>query len=89
MMILYGVAVTSTRCRFGFGYRNRKFPRKETGVYTQGNDSVYVRKQQFPRKGTAVSTQGNSSFHVRKPEYPPLETPVPKGRNDSTESRIE
>ena len=56
MIILYGVAVTSTRCRFGFGYRNRKFPRKETGVYTQGNDSVYVRKQQFPRKGTAVST---------------------------------
>ena len=48
MIILYGVAVTSTRCRFGFGYRNRKFPRKETGVYTQGNDSVYVRKQQFP-----------------------------------------
>lgn len=75
MMILYGVAVTSTRCRFGFGYRNRKFPRKETGVYTQGNDSVYV------------STQGNSSFHVRKPEYPPLETPVPTGRNNSTEGR--
>lgn len=72
MMILCGVAVTSTRCRFGFGYRNRKFPRKETGVYTQGNDSVYVREQQFPRKET---------------EYPPLETPVPKGRNDSTESR--
>lgn len=56
MMILYGVAVTSTRCRFGFGYRNRKFPRKETGVYTQGNDSVYVRKQQFLRKETGVST---------------------------------
>ena len=56
MIILYGVAVTSTRCRFGFGYRNRKFPRKETGVYTQGNDSVYVRKQQFPRKETGVST---------------------------------
>ena len=76
MMILYGVAVTSTRCRFGFGYRNRKFPRKETGVYTQGNDSVYVRKQQFPRKGTAVSTQGNSSFHAREQQFPRKETRV-------------
>ena len=56
MMILYGVAVTSTRCRFGFGYRNQTFPRKETGVSTQGNDSVYVRKEQFPRKETGVST---------------------------------
>ena len=72
MMILYGVAVISTRCHIGFGCRNRKFPRKETEVSTQGNNSAHVRKRQYPRKGTGV---------------PPLETPVPKGRNDSTESR--
>ncbi|WP_320886956.1 hypothetical protein [Bacteroides clarus] len=72
MMILYGVAVTSTRCRVGFGCRNRKFPRKETGVSTQGNNSAHVRKRQYPRKGTGV---------------PPLETPVLKGGNNSTEGR--
>ena len=66
MMILYGVAVTSTRCRFGFGYRNRKFPRKETGVYTQGNDSVYVRER---------------SIHRLKLPFPKGETTAPKAGN--------
>lgn len=67
MMILYGVAVTSTRCRFGFGYRNRKFPRKETGVYTQGNDSVYVRKPEYPPLETPVPKGRNDSTESRKP----------------------
>ena len=71
MMILYGVAVTSTRCRFGFGYRNRKFPRKETGVYTQGNDSVYVRKPEYPPLETPVPTGRNNSTEGRKPARAP------------------
>lgn len=52
MMILYGVAVTSTRCRVGFGCRNRKFPRKETGV---------------PPLETPVLKGGNNSTEGRKP----------------------
>ena len=48
------------------------FPRKETGVSTQGNNSAHVRKRQYPRKETGV---------------PPLETPVLKGGNNSTEGR--
>lgn len=71
MMILYGVAVTSTRCRFGFGYRNRKFPRKETGVYTQGNDSVYVRKPEYPPLETPVPKGRNDSTESRKPARAP------------------
>lgn len=71
MIILYGVAVTSTRCRFGFGYRNRKFPRKETGVYTQGNDSVYVRKPEYPPRETPVPTGRNNSTEGRKPARAP------------------
>ena len=71
MMILYGVAVTSTRYRFGFGYRNRKFPRKETGVYTQGNDSVYVRKPEYPPLETPVPTGRNNSTEGRKPARAP------------------
>lgn len=71
MMILYGVAVTSTRCRFGFGYRNRKFPRKETGVYTQGNSSFHVRKPEYPPLETPVPTGRNNSTEGRKPARAP------------------
>ena len=71
MMILYGDAVTSTQCRFGFGYRNRKFPRKETGVYTQGNDSVYVRKPEYPPLETPVPKGRNDSTESRKPARAP------------------
>lgn len=59
------------RCRFGFGYRNRKFPRKETGVYTQGNDSVYVRKPEYPPLETPVPTGRNNSTEGRKPARAP------------------
>lgn len=52
MMILYGVAVISTRCHIGFGCRNRKFPRKETGV---------------PPLETPVLKGGNNSTEGRKP----------------------
>ena len=56
MMILYGVAVTSTRCRVGFGCRNRKFPRKETGV---------------PPLETPVPTGRNNSTEGRNPARAP------------------